>query len=273
MPKRHVVRRRHPVRAVLVGLILLACAFAVYSVATNEHIRWPVVAEYFFHAGILRGLLVTVQLTIVGMLLSVAIAAVIAPMRMSDSKVLAGLASAYIFTFRGIPVILLLILVGNLGLFIKNIRIPIPFTGIDLINQPTAAIMTPFVASVVGLTLAGSAYMAEIFRGGLLSVGQGQHRAAKALGLNKLATLRHIVMPQALRVIVPPMGNEFIGLLKATAIVSVIGGGDLLTVAQSISGTNYRTIEMLLVAAFWYFVVISLLSVGQRHLERRFAEK
>jgi polar amino acid transport system permease protein len=115
--------------------------------------------------------------------------------------------------------------------------------------------------------------MAEIVRGGLLAVGRGQHEAAKALGVTSMQSMRHIILPQALRVIVPPMGNELIGMLKATAIVSVIAGGDVLTVAQAISGANYRTIEMLIVAAIWYFAVLIVISVGQHYLERRFAER
>jgi polar amino acid transport system permease protein len=272
-PKRLVVRRRHPVRALLVGLVVLACAGAAYGVATNQYIEWSVVGEFLFHGSILRGLLVTLEMTVVGMVLSLVFGAVLAPLRMSQSRVLSSLAKAYIFTFRGIPLILLLILVGNLGLFIKEVRIPIPFTDATLFQASMSDMMTPFIASVIGLTLAGSAYLAEIIRGGILSVGRGQHRAAMALGLSRFGTMRFIVMPQALRVIVPPMGNEFINLIKATAIVSVIGGGDLLTVAQSISGTNYRTLEMLLVAALWYFAIIAVLSVGQRYLEQRYAER
>jgi polar amino acid transport system permease protein len=194
-------------------------------------------------------------------------------MRMSESRIISGTAAGYIFVFRGIPLILLLIFVGNLGLFIKHITIGIPFTGLNIVDKPSSEVLTPFVASLIGLTLAGCAYMAEIVRGGLLAIGRGQHDAAKALGLNALQTTRHIVLPQALRVIVPPMGNELISMLKATAIVSVIAGGDLLTVAQSISGSNYRTIEMLIVAAVWYFVVIALLTVGQHALEKRIAER
>jgi polar amino acid transport system permease protein len=178
-----------------------------------------------------------------------------------------------VFFFRGVPLIVLLIVVGNLGLFFKNITLGIPFTGVVFWSAPVGQVVTPFVASVIGLSLAGSGYMAEIVRSGLLAVGRGQHETAKALGLNRAQTLRHIVLPQALRVIIPPLGNESIGMLKASAIVSVIAGGDLLTVVEGISGINFRTIEMLIVATIWYLLVISVYSVAQFFLERRAAER
>jgi polar amino acid transport system permease protein len=271
--EQRVVPVRHYGRGVLAAVVGAIVALVVYGFATNPNIEWSVVGDFLFAHDIMHGLLVTLELTALGMVLSVVLAVGLALMRMSQSRIISGTAAGYIFVFRGIPLILLLIFVGNLGLFIKHITIGIPFTGLNIVDKPSSEVLTPFVASLIGLTLAGCAYMAEIVRGGLLAIGRGQHDAAKALGLNALQTTRHIVLPQALRVIVPPMGNELISLLKATAIVSVIAGGDLLTVAQSISGSNYRTIEMLLVAAIWYFVVIALLTVGQHALEKRIAER
>jgi polar amino acid transport system permease protein len=271
--EQRVVPVRHYGRGVLAAVVGAIVALVVYGFATNPNIEWSVVGDFLVAHDIMHGLLVTLELTALGMVLSVVLAVGLALMRMSQSRIISGTAAGYIFVFRGIPLILLLIFVGNLGLFIKHITIGIPFTGLNIVDKPSSEVLTPFVASLIGLTLAGCAYMAEIVRGGLLAIGRGQHDAAKALGLNALQTTRHIVLPQALRVIVPPMGNELISLLKATAIVSVIAGGDLLTVAQSISGSNYRTIEMLLVAAIWYFVVIALLTVGQHALEKRIAER
>jgi polar amino acid transport system permease protein len=271
--EQRVVPVRHYGRGVLAVVVGAIVALVVYGFASNPNIEWSVVGDFLFAHDVLHGLLVTLELTALGMVLSVVLAVGLALMRMSESRIISGTAAGYIFVFRGIPLILLLIFVGNLGLFIKHITIGIPFTGLNIVDKPSSEVLTPFVASLIGLTLAGCAYMAEIVRGGLLAIGRGQHDAAKALGLNALQTTRHIVLPQALRVIVPPMGNELISMLKATAIVSVIAGGDLLTVAQSISGSNYRTIEMLLVAAIWYFVVIALLTVGQHALEKRIAER
>jgi polar amino acid transport system permease protein len=175
--------------------------------------------------------------------------------------------------FRGVPLIVLLIFVGNLGLFFQEFTLRVPFTSTVLWSAQVNEVVTPFVASIVALALAGSGYMAEIVRAGLLSVGRGQHEAAKALGLTQSRTLRFIVLPQALRVIIPPLGNEFIGMLKASAIVSVIAGGDLMTAILGISGVTFRTIEMLIVGTIWYLAVIAVLSVGQYFLERKAAER
>lgn len=271
---RSIVRQKHYLRGTLAfGIVIGLAALAYFGFVTNANILWAVVGDYIFDPGILRGVWVTIELTAIAMALALPASIVVALMRMSDSRVLRWSAAGYIFTFRGIPIILLLILVGNLGLFVRTIRLSIPFVDYTIFERSSADLLTPFIASIIGLTLAGAAYMAEIVRGGLLSVGKGQRDAAKALGLTSLQTTRLVVLPPALRVIVPPMGNEFIGLLKATAIVSVIGGGDLLTIVQSISGVNYRTIEMLLVAAFWYFVIIGIMSVGQHFLEKRTAER
>jgi polar amino acid transport system permease protein len=256
--------------AVVVVLLVIGAA---YSTATNPNFDWQIVGQFVFSPNILRGLGSTLLITITSMVVAVIVSIIIAVMRMSPSRIVSSVAAAYVFVFRGIPLIVLLILVGNIGLFVKTIVIGIPFTDIVFVDMPAARLITPFVASVIGLSLAGAAYMAEIMRSGLLAIGRGQREAAKALGLNGARTLRYIVLPQALRVIVPPMGNEFIGMLKASAIVSVIAGGDLLTVAQGIAGTNYRTIELLIVASIWYLIVIVIFSIGQHFLERRTAER
>lgn len=271
--RQRVVPVRHYGRGFLAAVVAAIVVLVVYGFATNPNIEWSVVGDFLFDGSILRGLLTTVEMTALAMVLSIVGAVIVALMRMSESRIISWVGAGYVFVFRGVPLILLLIFIGNLGLFVKRITLGIPFTGIDVVDTPSSQVLTPFVASVAGLTLAGSGYMAEIVRGGLLAIGRGQHEAAKALGLNSLQTTRHIILPQALRVIVPPMGNELISMLKATAIVSVIAGGDLLTVAQGISGVNYRTIEMLLVAAIWYFAVIAVLTVAQHFLERRIAER
>ncbi|MFB9676359.1 amino acid ABC transporter permease [Streptosporangium vulgare] len=273
LARQDAVPVRHYGRGVVAVLVVAVVALTAYAFAANPKIEWPVVGEYLFHPDIMSGLMRTLLMTAMGMTFSVIGAVVVALMRMSPSRIISATAAAYIFVFRGIPLILLLIFVGNLGLFVDRITIGVPFTDLQVFSRPVQEVLTPFAASVIGLTLAGSGYMAEIVRGGLLAIGRGQREAAKALGLNSLKTTRFIVLPQALRVIVPPMGNELISMLKATAIVSVIGGGDLLTVAQAISGSNYRTIEMLLVATVWYFAVIALLTAGQYVLERRIAER
>jgi polar amino acid transport system permease protein len=272
-PKRDVVPVRHWGRMAGATVVVLLVLGVAYSFATNPNFDWGVVGQYLFAATVLKGLLLTLEITVIAMIIALALAVIIGVMRMSPSRIIAGVAAAWVFLFRGVPLIVLLIFVGNLGLFFKHIELGIPFTGVVWWSAPVGQVVTPFVASVIGLSLAGSGYMAEIVRSGLLAVGRGQHETAKALGLNRAQTLRFIVLPQALRVIIPPLGNESIGMLKASAIVSVIAGGDLLTVVEGISGVNFRTIEMLIVATIWYLLVISVYSVGQYFMERRAAER
>lgn len=268
-----VVPVRHYGRGVLATVVAALVLGTLYSFATNPNFDWSVIAQFMLSPSILAGLWTTLQITILSMVIAVVLAILIAVMRMSPSWIVSGVAAGYVFIFRGVPLIVLLIFIGNLGLFAKNLTIGIPGTEVVFFSSPMGQVVTPFVASVIGLSLAGSGYMAEIVRGGLLAIGQGQHQAAKALGLNSGSTVRYIILPQALRVIVPPLGNEFINMLKASAIVAVIAGGDLLTVAQGISGVNYRTIEMLIVATIWYLLVIIIFSIGQFYIERKTAER
>lgn len=268
-----VVPVRHYGRGVLAVAVSALVLWTLYGFATNPNFDWSVVAEFVFSPSILLGLWRTLQMTVLAMVVAVVLAVLVAVMRMSPSRIVSGVAAGYVFIFRGVPLIVLLIFIGNLGLFAKVITIGIPGTDVVFFSAPTGQVVTPFIASVIGLSLAGSGYMAEIVRGGLLAIGQGQHQAAKALGLNSVRTVRYIILPQALRVIVPPLGNEFISMLKASAIVAVIAGGDLLTVAQGISGVNYRTIEMLMVATIWYLLVIVIFSIGQFFIERKTAER
>lgn len=271
--KLNVVPVRHYGRGVGAAVVLLLLVGLAYSFATNPNFDWSVVGQYLLNANVLRGLWSTLLMTIVAMVLALALAVVIGVMYLAQSRILRWFAAGWVFVFRGIPLIVLLILLGNLGLFVRRIVIVNPFTGDTLVSVATGDLVTPFVASVLGLALAGSGYMAEIVRGGLLAIGRGQREAAKALGLRSGMTLRFIVLPQAMRIILPPLGNEFIGMLKASAIVSVIAGGDLLTVVLGLSGLNFRTIEMLMVATIWYLLVIAVFSVGQYFLERKVAER
>lgn len=268
-----VVRRRHWGRGVFATVVAAIVVLVVNSLARNPNIEWSIVGDYLFNSSILRGLRKTLEMTVLATMFAISLAIVVAVMRISPSRIVSGAAAIYAFIFRGMPLIVLLILIGNLGLFFKTFTLGLPFTDVTFWSRPVRDVMTPFRASVIGLSLAGSGYMSEVVRGGLLAVGRGQHEAATSIGLTSAKTLRHVVMPQALRVIVPPLGNELIGMLKASAIVSVIAGGDLLTVALGISGSNFRTIEMLLVATIWYLVVIVALSVVQYFVERKVAER
>ncbi|MGA1837266.1 amino acid ABC transporter permease [Herbiconiux sp. 11R-BC] len=271
--KLNVVPVRHWGRGVLAVVVAIILVAVVAGLWTNPNIQWPVVWQFLFSPAILKGLGTTLAISAVAMVIALVLSVIIAVMRISPSRIVSGFAAGYVFLFRGIPMIVLLIFVGNLGLFFKNFALGIPFTDIVFWSVPVKDVMTPFLASVIGLSVAGSGYMAEIVRGGLLSINRGQHEAAKALGLNGTRTLRYIVLPQAMKVLLPPMGNEFISMLKASAIVSVIAGGDLLTVALGISGVNFRTIEMLIVATIWYLLVITVLTIVQHFVEKRVAAR
>lgn len=268
-----VVPVRHYGQIVFTAITIAIVGLVVYTVASSTSIQWEIVGEFVFNGGVLSGLGVTLQLTAISMALSLFFGVIIASMRLQKSRVLPAIAWFYAYVFRSIPLLVLLIFVGNIGLFVRTVTIGIPFTDIVFFSAPIQQFVNPFVASVIALTLAGSAYVSEIVRGGLLSVDPGQHAAAKALSVNRWNTFRYITAPQALRVIIPPMGNEFIGGLKATSLVSVVGAGDLLTVTTGIGALTYRVIELLIVATIWYFIVVTIFSILQYFLERRFASK
>lgn len=260
---------RHPGQWVIGAIAVLAVAALVLSLAQNEKLDWGTVGAYLFTPSVLQGLLVTFELAAIGMVIGVALGILLALARMSHSRVLRGLASGYIWVFRGVPLLVQLLVWGNLGLLFATLGVGIPFTDLTLLEVNTNVLVTGFVAACLGLGLHEAAYMAEVVRGGIMSVDPGQREAAIALGMGGTTAMRRVVLPQAMRVIVPPTGNQFISLLKATSLVSVIAGGDLLTVVQNIGAVNFRTLEMLFVATFWYLVVVSVLSALQHILERR----
>ncbi|NPC98724.1 amino acid ABC transporter permease [Nocardioides sp. zg-DK7169] len=271
--RRDVVPVRHWGRGIATAVVVLLVVLTGRALVTNPHIEWSVVGDYLLDAAVLEGLWLTLKMTALGMVIGLVLAVLVGVMRTARSRVVAAVAWAWIFVFRGVPLVVLLVLLGNLGLFVTDLSLTVPFTDVELWSRPVKEVVTPFVASVLALALAGSGYMAEVVRSGLISVGTGQREAAKALGLDEARTLRLVVLPQALRVIVPPLGNELVGMLKASAIVSVIAGGDLMTTVLGISGVTFRTIEMLLVASIWYLLVIAVLSAGQFLLERKVAER
>ncbi len=266
-----VVRLRHPWRwaasvVVLVGIILF-----VRSAVTNEELQWDVVGEYLFNPAIMRGLRVTLALTVVCMVVAIVLGTVVAVMRLSPSPLLSRPAAIYVWFFRGVPVLVQLIFWFNLGLLVRTVGVGLPGIG-TILEIQTNDFMTPFLAAVLGLGLHESAYMAETVRAGISSVDRGQVEAASALGMSPGLGLRRIVLPQAMRLIVPPTGNALIGLLKTTSLVSVIAVGDILNSAQNIYTRTFQTIPLLLVVTFWYLVVVSILSIGQYYVERHFSK-
>jgi polar amino acid transport system permease protein len=261
---RHVPRR-HPHRWFAAALILLAFGFVVHAFATGQ-IEWDIVAQFFTARAILLGLVNTVVMTVLAMLLGIVLGVVFAVMYMSPNPVLKWVAWFYIWFFRGTPLMLQLLLWFNLALVFPTIGIP------GLFEYRTVTVITPFMATLLGLGINQGAYTAEVVRGGILSVDVGQTEAAKAIGMGRLTTLRRIVLPQAMRVIIPPVGNEVISMVKLTSVASVIQFSEILRNAQAIYYANARVIELLIVAAGWYLIVVTLLSIGQYFLELHFAK-
>jgi polar amino acid transport system permease protein len=259
---RHV-RPRHYGRMAAVALIAAFAAFIIISFA-NSKIDWATAGTYLFWPTILRGLVNTVWLSVASMAVGIALGVLCAIARSSPNPVLRGVAIFYAWFFRGTPVILQLLIWFNLALVFPRIGIP------GLWETRTVFVITPIFAALVGLGLNEGAYVSEIVRAGMLSVDRGQYEAAQSIGMSYAQALRRIIMPQAMRVVIPPLGNNFIGLLKTSSLASIIGFSDVLHNVQDIYYTNVRVIELLSVAGFWYLAVVSVLSVGQIMLERRF---
>ncbi|WP_169566281.1 amino acid ABC transporter permease [Microbacterium luticocti] len=253
------------------GLLVAALAVGVgVSVFTNPNIDHATVKDFFFSPAILTGLGTTILLAVVAQALGIVIGLLVALLRMSRNPVAAVVGWVYVWLFRGIPLLVQVLIWGNFALFYRRIDIGIPGTDVLWASWDTNAVLTPFVASLLALSLNEAAYMAEIIRGGMLSVATGQHEAARALGLSRSQALVKVILPQVLRVIIPPTGNQFINMLKMTSLVSVIAGGDLLTQAQNIAAGNLQTMELLFVASGWYLVCTTIASIAQSILERRF---
>ena len=262
---------RHYGRWVGAAVVLYLAIALVKTLAANEHFRFGEVPNYFSDGTILDGLRTTILLTVVCQTIGVVLGTVFAVMRLSKNPVLSTASWLYIWFFRGTPVLVQLIFWFNLALIFPDLTLGLPLTGLSIASYDTNTVVTPFVAAVLGLGLNEGAYMAEIVRAGIIAVDEGQTEAAQALGMRSGQTMRRIVLPQAMRVIIPPTGNEFISMLKTTSLVSVIAANDLLTRAQNIYSRNFLVLELLVVASIWYLVLTSIASVGQYYLERRFA--
>jgi polar amino acid transport system permease protein len=255
-----VVALRRPWLWLSSAVVAVAIAALAVSIWRNPHIDHAAVARFQFAPAILAGLRMTVVLALFAAAIGTVLGVLLAVMRLSASPVLRLASTGYTWLLRGTPLLVQILIWGNLALLFQHIG---PFD--------TNKLITPFVASVIALGLNEGAYMAEVVRGGVLAIDRGQADAALALGMSKALAMRRIILPQALRVILPPAGNQFISLLKATSLVSVIAGGDLLTAAENISSANLKTIELMLVATFWYLVLTTATSLGQLVLERRLA--
>ncbi|MEV0775757.1 amino acid ABC transporter permease [Streptomyces sp. NPDC050433] len=255
---------RHYGRYVSAVVALALLATIIYAFSQGK-INWGAVPDYFFDDRILKGVGQTMLLTVLSMAIGVVGGIVLAVMRLSKNPVMSSIAWSYIWFFRGTPVLVQLMVWFNLGLVFEYINLG------PIYKDYWASFMTPFLTALLGLGLNEAAYMAEICRAGLLSVDEGQTEASHALGMSHAKTLRRIVIPQAMRVIVPPTGNEVINMLKTTSLVATVQFYELLRYAQDIGQTSGAPVEMLFLAAAWYLLMTSVLSVGQYYLERYYA--
>jgi polar amino acid transport system permease protein len=260
---------RHPGRWIAAAVVVVIAATVIHSVATNPRFGWSVVGDYFLSGRVLHGLVVTLELTVIAMAIGIAFGVVLAVMRLSPNPLVSTASWLYVWFFRGTPVLVQLLFWSFISALYPTLSLGIPF-GPQFLHGNANAIITPFAAAILGLGLNEAAYMAEIVRAGILSVDEGQTEAAQALGMTRLQTMRRIVLPQAMRVIIPPTGNETISMLKTTSLVSVIAYSELLYSVQLIYAVNYRQIPLLLVACIWYLIVTTVLSIGQYYIERRF---
>ncbi|MEV8070635.1 amino acid ABC transporter permease [Streptomyces sp. NPDC085995] len=242
------------------AVVLVLLGLAMTSVVRNQAFQWDVVADYFTSDSVLRGLWLTLWLTAVVMALGFALGTLLAVFRLSANPVLRAVSWGYVWLFRSIPILVQLLLWFNIGALYPRV-----------LGVKTVDLFGPVTVAIIGLTLHEAAYAAEVVRGGILSVDRGQIEAAQALGLSRWRRWRRIVLPQAMRSIVPPAGNMLIGTLKGTSIVSVIAVQDLLYSTQLIYHQTYQVIPLLMVATLWYTVVTSVLSVGQHYVERHYA--
>lgn len=256
IPVRHYGRW---ISAVIV-LVLLGLVVAAFA---NADITWPTVGRYLNHETILTGAVNTLWITLLSMLMGVVLGTVLAVMRLSKNPVMSSVAWGYIWIFRGTPVLVQLLIWYNLALIF-------PTLDLGFYRDEMTDVMTPFLAALLGLGLNEAAYMAEISRAGIQSVDEGQTEAAHALGMTGPRTMRRIVLPQAMRVIIPPTGNEFINMLKTSSLAYAIQYGELLLSATKISSRNLAVMELLLVATVWYLVLTTIFSIGQYYLERHF---
>ncbi|MFE7973263.1 amino acid ABC transporter permease [Streptomyces shenzhenensis] len=240
--------------------VLVLLGLAAVSVLRNEAFQWGVVTDYFTSDSVLRGLWLTLWLTAVVMVLGFALGTLLAALRLSANPVLRAVSWGYVWLFRSIPILVQLLLWFNIGALYPQI-----------LGVKTVDLLGPITVAIIGLTLHEAAYAAEVVRGGILSVDRGQVEAAQALGLGRWRRWRRIVLPQAMRAIVPPAGNMLIGTLKGTSIVSVIAVSDLLFSVQLIYHRTYQVIPLLMVATLWYTVVTSVLGIGQHYVERHYA--
>jgi polar amino acid transport system permease protein len=260
----------HPGRWLAGAVVLVLVAMLVHALVTNPRFGWGIIGDYFTSSRVLNGLAITILLTVVAMAIGIVLGVILAIMRLSANPLLSWSSWVYIWFFRGTPVLVQLLFWYNLAFLYPQISLGVPF-GPSFLRADANSLVTPLAAAMLGLGLNEGAYMAEIVRAGILSVDHGQIEAAQALGMSRGLTMRRIILPQAMRVIIPPTGNETISMLKTSSLASVIGVTELLYAVQLIYAVNFKTIPLLIVACIWYLIVTSVLTVGQYYIERHYA--
>lgn len=258
---------RHPGRWLTTGIIGVLVSMAVNFAVTNPRWHWDVVWEYLFSGLVLAGVGRTLVLTAASIIVGLVVGTLLAVMRISPNPLVAWVSRIYVWAFRGVPPLALILFVYFLSALLPEISLGIPF-GPEFVSGSTNKLITQFTAATIALGLAEAAYTSEIIRGSILSVSVGQVRAALALGMTPGGVTRLIVLPQALRVAVPPLGNQVISMFKATSLVSVIAYSELLTTVEIIYATNFQQIPLLLVACIWYAVLTTVATIGQSQLEK-----
>jgi len=265
-----VVPVRHPGRWIGAVVVLVLLAMFVHWLVATDGLRWDVVRQYLFDTSIVHAAWHTVELTVLAMVIGIVLGVVLAVMRLSPNPIMSDAAWAYVWFFRGTPVLVQVLFWFNLPAVMKSLSLGVPF-GPSWFHTDPKTLITQFGAAVLGLGLNEAAYMSEIARAGILSVDEGQTEAAQALGMTRLQTMQRVVLPQAMRVIIPPTGNETISMLKTTSIVLVIGYLELTATAQVIGARTFQVIPLYLTVSIWYVAMTSVLYVGQFYLERYFA--
>jgi polar amino acid transport system permease protein len=273
---------RHPWRWVATGCIVVLSAMFAHMLLTNDAFQWAFMADNALAPPVLEGARNTVVLTAVAMVIGIVVGVVLAIMRLSTNPILSGVSWVYVWFFRAVPRVVLLVLFGNLGILYSRFEIGVPFdwwianlVGIDMnlrfFGFDARTVITGFVAATLGLALSEAAYMAEIVRAGMQSIPRGQLDAAESLGMRRALTLRRIILPQAMRVIIPPTGNETIAMLKDTALVAYVPAYELWFQLQGIGSRTFQVFPMLIGACLWYLALTSILMVVQYFIERYFA--
>lgn len=257
-----VVPARHWGQTIAAALLVALVTGAIFLVASSKNVQWSAIPNYLFDPTILAGIVQTLLFTVLAMVISILAGLMLALMRLAANPILSGFSSLYIWFFRGTPLLVQIIFWFNIQLFVPGVQI-------GGLHIATNSLVSAFTAALLALSLNEAAYIAEIVRGGLLSVDRGQKEAAAALGYTPYQAMTRIILPQALRVIVPPIGNQTISMLKTTSLVSVVAAQDLLTRAQNIYARNFLVIELLMVASIWYLVMTTIASIGQSFIERR----